>query len=335
MSGTKALVGRAVAVAVFGLGYAGAAHAAVVSTATSQAAGNNWNTLPTIWSDGLIPAAGNTYVINSGGLVRNPDGSTGAGGTGLAGQTVQFLGDSLSINPGAQVRLKSVAAGMTINFGGSGGGLILNGGILNTGDDQIFTIAGGVKVTAPSILDFGSTVGTTVSNPRSIILTAPLSGSANLDLKTAGIVNPFDIKSANNPYSGTFHVYSGYLKGSAPGSLGTANFIIDDGTSPALTGGGGGLFETTYDLATPGFLAINGAGKMILHQNDTFSSVTIGGTALSAGTHPYAELLASFPNNFAPGGSGSITVGPVPEPGTAALLGIAALAALGKRRRAR
>src|SRR6476659_1407372 len=52
---------------------------------------------------------------------------------------------------------------------------------------------------------------------------------------------------------------------------------------------------------------------MILHQNVTFGGVTINGTALSNGAHPYSELAANFPANFAAGGSGSISVVP-PNP---------------------
>jgi hypothetical protein len=53
---------------------------------------------------------------------------------------------------------------------------------------------------------------------------------------------------------------------------------------------------------------------MVLHQNCIFSSVIIQDAALSAGTHYYAELAASFPNSFAAGGSGSLTVQPYGAP---------------------
>src|SRR5207247_847035 len=48
--------------------------------------------------------------------------------------------------------------------------------------------------------------------------------------------------------------------------------------------------------------------------NCVFSSVIIEGVSLSAGTHYYAELAANFPNNFATGGAGSLTVQPYGTP---------------------
>src|SRR5258708_27859822 len=68
-----------------------------------------------------------------------------------------------------------------------------------------------------------------------------------------------------------------------------------------------------YDHPSAGSLTIPNAGLINLHQALTFAAVTIEGTALAKGPHPYAELAAAFPNNFLPGGSGSITVG-LPPP---------------------
>ena len=92
---------------------------------------------------------------------------------------------------------------------------------------------------------------------------------------------------------------------------------MPNATSP----NGPALFEANYDLTTSGTLTLVNGGQMNLHQNCTFTAVTIEGVSLSAGTHPYSELDANFPNNFLPGGSGSITVavpsgppGPTPAP---------------------
>ena len=58
---------------------------------------------------------------------------------------------------------------------------------------------------------------------------------------------------------------------------------------------------------------------MRLHQNCVFSAVNITnnagtGTLLSAGFHPYSELIANFPSAFTPGGSGSISIVPYGTP---------------------
>src|SRR5207248_8995545 len=74
--------------------------------------------------------------------------------------------------------------------------------------------------------------------------------------------------------------------------------------------------EISYNLVTIGSLvlsnnAVSGApAVMVLHQNLTFGSGIINGTVLARGVYPYAQLTNSYPSNFAPGGSGSITIGP-------------------------
>ena len=65
---------------------------------------------------------------------------------------------------------------------------------------------------------------------------------------------------------------------------------------------------------------------MNLHQNCTFSAVTIEGTPLSPGTYSYAQLRAAFPNDFLSGGSGSLTVASVPPGLTAVPSGLTATA---------
>src|SRR5204863_4122626 len=71
---------------------------------------------------------------------------------------------------------------------------------------------------------------------------------------------------------------------------------------------GPAFFEVNYDLNSPGTLTLANGALMILHQDIAFANVLINGSALSVGTHSYAELAASFPANFAANGSGSITV---------------------------
>ncbi len=63
---------------------------------------------------------------------------------------------------------------------------------------------------------------------------------------------------------------------------------------------GPALFEVGYDMTTSGTLTLVNGGLMNLHQNCTFSAVTIEGVPLLPGTHSYAELSANFPLNFLP-----------------------------------
>src|SRR5205085_4993868 len=83
-------------------------------------------------------------------------------------------------------------------------------------------------------------------------------------------------------------------------SLGTGNFQIGGANSTRL--------EFMYDINTTGTLTLTNNAAMILHQACAFSAVTINGTALTVGTHPYSELAANFSAYFPAGGSGSITV---------------------------
>src|SRR5450759_4357986 len=73
---------------------------------------------------------------------------------------------------------------------------------------------------------------------------------------------------------------------------------------------GPAVLEPGYTLNSAGVLTLTNGGIMRLHQSTVFTAAYIEGVALSAGTHYFPELYASFPNNFDPGGSGAITIQP-------------------------
>src|SRR5260221_9012030 len=86
-----------------------------------------------IWQPGpATPLSGNSYEILRGGLVQSP-----------AGDSPAFPGDSLIVDRGARLRLKGTSPA-TLRFPGLDGnaGLVLNGGKLQGGDDNMFTIDG-------------------------------------------------------------------------------------------------------------------------------------------------------------------------------------------------
>ena len=241
------------------------------------------------WQPGsTAPTAGNTYEILPGGRVQNPP-----------GDAVVFPGDSLTLDRGARLQLEGTSP-VTLNFPGADGnaGLILNGGRLQAGDDNTFTIDGQIAATANSLVDLGW-------GSRSLVITAQLSGEGNLSLFSWNSANSIDIQSTNNPYSGNWLVGRGYLKGTGENSLGAGNITIGNGT-----------LEISYDIQTAGALTLLGSNSvMVLHQDCRFSAVTINGVALEPGTYLYADLAAQFPGNFTQGGSGGITVAsPIPVP---------------------
>ena len=106
----------------------------------------------------------------------------------------------------------------------------------------------------------------------------------------------------------------------------TGDIIVYGGTSMD--------FNSTF--TSGGGLQLLTGAILTLDQNLSFTSATIGGTALSAGTYTFANLNSAYDAYFANGGSGSITVlSSIPEPSaTVALLGAAALSFACRRRHA-
>lgn len=285
----------------------------IFTSKVTQASGQNWNGV--IWDPGPVaPSAGNIYeLLSNGTAFGNAQNNTRIRNPATAGVQT-FPGDSLTLNANTEIRAK--AAGAILNFPGVGGqpGLILNGGVLNAGDDTVFVITGRVHVASTSYIVPADNGGGAVLQPRGFNIAGVLSGNGSLVIYQAGTNAAQEISGSQNTYTGDIIVKAGKLKGSGNNSLGTGNITIDpkvNVNAPAsiTAAEGPAWFEVTYDINSPGKLTLQNGGRMILHQNATFGAVTIEGTALSRGTHPYSELAAAYPNNFAAGGSGSLTVG--------------------------
>ncbi|HWH70332.1 MAG TPA: hypothetical protein VNT26_13180, partial [Candidatus Sulfotelmatobacter sp.] len=297
--------------------------AANLTTSVTQAAGDHWNLA--IWKTNgtgtaVVPVAGNTYELIFNGTpigdatantrLRNP--TTGIG-------TIRtFPGDSLTLNTNTELRAKG--AGIILNFPGVGAnpGLILNGGMLNGGDDTTFVITGKVKLASQSYISHGASGGGGgVSPNRAFNFTGLLSGTGNLVILNAGTVIPQQVSGPSNTFSGQWIVQCGWLLGAANNALGTNSITVDPLYSgylaampAAISPPGPAWFEVNYDLNSAGTLTLTNGGVMLLHQNCTLSALRIEGNTLSLGKHTYAELVTQFPYNFAAGGSGSITVQP-------------------------
>jgi hypothetical protein len=143
---------------------------------------HTWN--DAIWQSGpASPAPGNTHKVLKGGILRNPP----------DGGTQTFPGDSLTLDSGAKLRTTGWS-GMTLNFPGVGGnpGLILNGGKLQATYGQACTISGQMSVVADSVIDQGW-------GSRGFVITAQITGTANLTLINGSRWSPLDIQSTNNP----------------------------------------------------------------------------------------------------------------------------------------
>jgi hypothetical protein len=289
-----------------------------------QAIPQDWDT-PGHWSDGnpaSVSAAANpsnTYEILPGARMRSPDGSTNAVFPGsvlkVDGNSVWNLAPAVN-GPLAEIRFKQGNA--VDEFGTPSGygfvtftNLILNGGQLDVGNDGTVVLLGRVDVAKKSSLSVNA------AGNRGYRIDAQLTGTNEIEvhLSSTATFDPAQAHNVNvtgtsNTFSGTWNIVTGTLLGTAPGALGTNTINI----------GVNGALLTTYDINNPRG-SLNLQGKMFLTQNDTFRTVTVGGTPLPAGTYTYDDLYAQFGDAYFPFGwtamigaedvvapSGSITV---------------------------
>src|SRR6266576_2328220 len=275
-----------------------AANAANLTTTNVQGAGTDWTYA--VWKTNgvgtaLSPVAGNTYECVSNGIAfGNNKNNTRIRNPALAGVQT-FPGDSLTLNTNTEIRAKAVGA--ILNFPGVGAnpGLILNGGVLNAGDETVFEITGKVQVASQSYICPADAGGGALRPLRGFNISGQLSGGGTMMIFQAGTTVAQQISGNSNTFSGRWIVKAGWLLGSAPNSLGTNDITVDPNyflplDSSIINVAGPALFEVNYDLNSAGRLTLTNGGVMNLHQNCVFSSVRIEGGTLSAGTHYYPEL---------------------------------------------
>ena len=322
---------------------AASTHAAPFTTTTSQAAGdtNNWNAA--IWNPGPVaPTAGNTYEALPGSRVRSPNGTAGSGGTAVDGQTFTFPGDSLQFTgigfstaaASGEFRFKQNFNNPVFNFPGVGGnpGLIMNGGILNDGDDHIMTISGSIRAvpgTTSSINPGGGAV-TDIGPLRGFILTATITGSGGFSLDYGhDVTTPAVLVSSSNPtFTGNWTVNAGWLEGGGANALGSGNITLTSSQ-------GASTLDLDYNLTNPtGSLTLmTTSSKLTLDQNLTFGAVSINGTNLLPGVYTEPQLASLFPSNISSNSNAASTLTVVPEPAGAILALIGGVALFNRRRR--
>jgi hypothetical protein len=295
-------------------------------TTSVQASGANWTAA--IWKTNngagvgvgtaVAPVAGNAYEMVFNGLsISNGAASTRVRNPATAGVQT-FPGDSFIMDTNTELRGKGVGA--ILNFPGVGGspGLILNGGMLNAGDDTTFAVTGRVQVVRQSYISNGANGGGGgISANRGFNFTGFLTGYGNMVILNSGTTVAQQVSGSTNDFSGQWIVQCGWLLSSTAGALGTNSITVDpfytgylaampNATSP----NGPALFEPSYDINSAGVLTLTNGGTMRLHQICIFSAVNIESSSLSAGTHFYSELITNFPSSFAAGGSGAVIVRP-------------------------
>ena len=204
------------------------------------------------WSSSAAPAAGNNYFDAYYNL-RTPPGSA----------SYSFAGDLLTLQDGGRVINKGTAAGQTITFSGSNGGLTLNAGGIFNGNNVSWTLAGTVFLTSNGGIISDQQAGSNMTVSANIT-----SGTAASALSLGGCVNttlsPI-ILSGSNSYTGPTNLLGGTVQlanaaalsastslqfGSAcntNGVLGTTAGTLDlNGYNPTVTG----LSTVNYVSAT-------------------------------------------------------------------------------------
>jgi fibronectin-binding autotransporter adhesin len=189
----------------------GVATAGNVSLRTSDAANTSSFAGSTNWNPVGVPAPGNAYLTGPF-TIRTTNTTT----TGL---TFTFAGDSLSIDSGGRMlgKIGNNAANNTVVGTIQVANLILNGGALDqagaNSDNSVLTVAGNVSVNAASFLGALGATANGSTKFETVEFTAPISGSAALQVSGPGINGGQDTGgirlSAANPYSGTITVSNG------------------------------------------------------------------------------------------------------------------------------
>ena len=316
-------------------------------TTVSQSAGSSWT--DPIWQTNssatpISPIAGNTYeeVYNSTPI------AFGAGNTRIRNPTSNgpqtFPGDSLTVDTNTEIRFKDTAnenEQMIFPGVGNNPGLILNGGLLNDGDDGNFILLGTIQAASGMLsclapaANLGNAPPLTEPN-RTFTIGAILSGNGTLAVILTPTNSPILVTNAQNTFVGNWLIQEGWLIGTTPQCLGTGNFTVDPlagnnnnpqalssltaltlETSNTLGNGGGNtayaVLDFSYPAVCPGTVILTNGGLMNLHTDCTLGAMRIEGTHLSLGTHTYAQLSAEF-TNFLQGGLGSITITGPPPP---------------------
>ncbi|MBN8460323.1 MAG: autotransporter-associated beta strand repeat-containing protein [Verrucomicrobia bacterium] len=274
----------------------------------------NWTT-STNWSDGLAPAAGNTYTVNgSGKTITNPDANAST-----------FGGDSLTVSGGAILRLFRTNGGSNINVTNTISNLTVDGATIKPASSN-----GSVTQILANRVTLGNAVTVEMNDSggytNQLTFNNGYTGSGTLTLQRSGTTGSTRTVNVNgtNSTSG----YSGNV--AVSGNISTDTLSLNINTA---TGWGTGSL-TVNQWATVTFgAAINSTNSpLTVNTNGTVnlgaysSSIgalsgtggTIQGTATSsaltvnqASATTYAGTLATTAGNnlaFTKAGSGILTL---------------------------
>jgi len=315
-------------------------------TGTSWYAANLWSASPT-GSPGTYTLLGltgttesglnadpNDFVVVSGGLVRNNPVNSGP---------TYFSGHSLTLEPNGEIRFKGITPSY-IDFGAMNdpsGGLILNGGYIDTGDNtapNLDVLHGRITLTANSTTTCQSQTARgfdlegLLVGPYTLTLTNVAAAPSVSPLTIGGAIAPSDYNYVANPTAGTLGLSAGTTNAAfvfKPGATLDLNLGTPSGSDLLSVSGTATLLSGAYDLNIRQLVGF-GAGQYTI-----LSATTLSETGAVTWNLPSSAFYKYSIKNS--GNSIVLNVSPVPEPSTLALLGVGAvsLAVYARRRRKR
>jgi autotransporter-associated beta strand protein len=245
------------------------AHAVDVFLTTSNSntgVSNSSFITSTGWSPAIAPSTGNNYFASAG--FRTPDNTT----------SYVFGGDSLTMNPGASLVLNNTGRIITVD------NWIFAGGTIGYGSTGTITLAGNITFTANTTSQFNTEDGN-----RTMVITAPISGSGNLHVRNRlGPTGNLTLSAANT-FTGTTEFGTNTprlrlgnllaLQNSALTATNNGIVSLDAGAGTYVFGG----FAGTRDLST--VITGNATNMQTLQLNPLSGTVAYSGniTNLSAG----------------------------------------------------
>ena len=190
--------------------------AASVSLSTSDLSGTSSFNSAGHWNNSAAPSSGNNYFTTDF-ILRSPANT----------MAYTFAGGSLSIDAGGRFLMKG-AGGQIVTVTN----LIMNGGLVDfanvNSDNFTETLAGNISLNPGTMSYLGALSG---PNSETLLVTAPISGSGNLQIAgasvNAGADNGAVILAGTNSYTGNTLVAGGTLL--INGRSGSSNIIVTNG----------------------------------------------------------------------------------------------------------
>ncbi len=218
---------------------------------------------PLAWSDGAAASAGKRYVVDA----------TGQDVTSPRTFGPTFAGDALTLLEGGNLDLR--------HFGGSASvaELNLSGGAITHGGGRVVGVGGlndTVTVSAASDL-------VVVRTSQTLEVRSRISGDGALTARGAS-VEPGDratiaLLGVDSDYTGDWTVSNVTLKAVTPGSMGSGNVTITEGTLD---------FDYRYHNSSGRLTIRGGESRLLLDQDIAFNEVFFADTQLPDGVHPWA-----------------------------------------------